>query len=249
MSAELLAVDVFPGLTYPVGDGGNLEALAHRAAARGIPLEARTVFPGEALPTAAIYLLGGAEDEDQPELARRLRDGALARAVDGGAAVLAVDAAFQVVGERFTGVDGVEHAGVGLLDARSVLGPLVEGPVVTRPNAVLGLPALSAYETHRGRTTLGPGASAFADLEIGTGNGAGTDGAVAGRVIGTYLHGPLLARNPELADLLLSWATGEALEPCELGFAEEVRRRRITEARRLAGERASRWARWTRRLR
>lgn len=246
MSADLLAIDVFPGLTYPVGDSGNLEALAHRAAVRGIALETRAVFPGESLPTAAIYLLGGAEDEDQPELARRLRDGAFARAVEGGSAVLAVDAAFQVLGERFTGTDGAEHTGVGLLDARTALGPLVEGPVVTRPNAVLGLPALSGYETHRGRTTLGPGASAFADLEIGTGNGEGTDGAVAGRVIGTYLHGPLLARNPELADLLLTWATGAALEPCDLGFAEEVRRRRIAEARRITGERASRWARWTR---
>ncbi len=63
---------------------------------------------------------------------------------------------------------------------------------------------------------------------VGNGGGDGTEGAVEGRVVGTYLHGPVLARNPALADRLLSWALGDVpLEPLDDGLAESLREERL----------------------
>jgi lipid II isoglutaminyl synthase (glutamine-hydrolysing) len=247
----LRIVSAYPDLTLPQADDGNVLVLAHRARARGIAAEVRTVRCGEELPPADVYVTGGLEDEDQADLAFWLGSGdMLHTAVVAGAAVLAVNSGFQVLGARFALPDGVLHEGLGLLDVSTSRGEgFIEGPVVTCPNARLGLPALSGYESHFGRTTLGPGAAPLAELEVGRGNaaaspaagspgGAGAgpavDGAVCGRVMGTYLHGPVLARNPELADLLLSWATGLQLEPLPRSFAEDSREARIDDARRWA---------------
>ena len=72
----------------------------------------------------------------------------------------------------------------------------------------LALPRLTGFENHGGVTTVGPGARPLARVVHGVGNGGGdgTEGAWQGRVLGSYLHGPLLARNTALADLLLGWA-------------------------------------------
>src|SRR5262249_12348404 len=115
-----------------------------------------------------------------------------------------------------------------------------------------GLPALSGYENHAGVTSIGPGAAPLGRVRRGTGNGdgSGVDGVWAGRVVGTYLHGPVLARNPALADHLLSGVGGE-LDPLDdsdqLAWREErlaataevgtVRWRRAGSWRRLLGSR------------
>jgi hypothetical protein len=104
---------------------------------------------------------------------------------------------------------------VGLLDIATSkgTGPRAVGEVVGEPSddAPRALPALTGFENHGGTTTLGPGVTPLARVlhGVGNGDGSGTEGAVSGRVIGTYLHGPLLARNPALADLLLDWALSE----------------------------------------
>ena len=74
----------------------------------------------------------------------------------------------------------------------------------------LNVPRLTGFENHQGVTRLGPQARPLARTTLGTGNGDGTEGAYAGRVLGTYLHGPALVRNPGLADLLLHWAAGRS---------------------------------------
>jgi CobQ-like glutamine amidotransferase family enzyme len=91
---------------------------------------------------------------------------------------------------------------------------------------------LTGFENHASTTVLGPGAVAFGTVRHGVGNGDGTEGARAGRVIGTYCHGPVLARNPALADLLLGWAVGETLAPLDDGREEALRLERIDAARR-----------------
>ena len=255
MSRALVIAELYPGLLFNQGDGGNVLALAWRARRRGIEVRTVAVALGEPVPKADIYVIGGGEDEDQAPVARLLRtDGTLVRAAGDGAVVFGVAAGYQVLGHSFPvqdgPADGTVAEGVGLLDASTVLGDFVDRRVVTRPRADLGLPAMSGYESHRGRTRLGPGASALAGLEIGTGNGTTppTDGAVGTaasgmpHVVGTYLHGPVLPRNPELADLLLGWALGRRpgeLEPLgerESRFADPVRQERIAEARRYARE-------------
>jgi CobQ-like glutamine amidotransferase family enzyme len=250
MSHPLVIAELFPGLLFNQGDGGNVLALAWRARRRGFDVEVRAVQLGDPVPSADLYVLGGAEDEDQALVAERLRaDGTLARAAAVGAVVFGVGAGYQVLGRSFPGPgpdrsDGTPAEGLGLLDAVTTLGEFVDRRVVTRARADLGLPAMSGYETHRGRTELSDGTQPLVELEVGTGNGdsPATDGAVRGHVVGTYLHGPVLPRNPELADLLLAWALGRP--PADLAplgerdsrFAASVRRERIEEARRYAKE-------------
>lgn len=184
------------------------------------------------LPEADIYCLGGGEDGPQVRAARSLiEDGVLRRRAAGGAVILAVCAGYQIVGRSFPGADGAPHQGVGLLDISTAkgTGPRAVGEVVAEATGA-ALPPLTGFENHGGCTTLAPGAVPLARVTQGTGNGdgTGTEGAVAGHVLGTYLHGPLLARNPALADLLLGWALAtEELAPLEDGAEQALRQERL----------------------
>ncbi len=232
----LTVVDVYPGSMFPQGDGGNLRMLEHRARARGIEVTTVGAPIGDPLPEGDIYVLAGAEDEDQPAVARRLaEEGTLAQAAAAGKVVVGIGAGYQILGASFDTPDGETTPGLGLLDARTTLGEHVDNRVVTRPSPWLGLPALVGYEWHRGRTALGPGTRPLAEVEVGVCNGGDppTDGAVQGHLLGTYLHGPLLPRNPELADLLLGWALDTELAPLESRFADLARQERIAEAREI----------------
>jgi hypothetical protein len=95
---------------------------------------------------------------------------------------------------------------------------------------VPGVKEMTGFENHGGRTTVGGGAQPLGRVRVGIGNGDRTDGAFAGRVVGTYLHGPALARNPALADLLLEWATGRTLEPLEDRGERALREERLKAA-------------------
>ncbi|HEY2430685.1 MAG TPA: hypothetical protein VGI06_17245 [Acidimicrobiales bacterium] len=208
---------VYPDLLGTYGDGGNARILAARLRWRGIGAEVITVTMGTPVPTGCqLYILGGGEDRPQSLAADELRrTGALTTAVADGAAVLAVCAGLQVIGTRFLTADGMRE-GVGLVDAETVRGLPVRavGELAVDPDPVLALPRLSGYENHAGETVLGPGLRPLGSVAAGVGNGDGRDGFYQGRVLGTYLHGPVLARNPEVADLLLGWAVGE-LPPLE----------------------------------
>lgn len=216
MTAPLRIAVVYPDLLGTYGDGGNGLILARRAERRGFEV-VLTQAPSHAmLPEADIYCLGGGEDGPQVRAARSLVDDAtLARRAAAGAVVLAVCAGYQIVGKTFPGADGSPHAGVGLLDIETAkgTGPRAVGEVVGEPGEDVpgSLPTLTGFENHGGVTTLGTGVTPLARVihGMGNGDGSGTEGAVSGRVIGTYLHGPVLARNPGLADLLLGWALEE----------------------------------------
>jgi hypothetical protein len=155
--------------------------------------------------------MGGGEDLPQTLATRRLlADGGLHEAVRAGAVLFAVCAGYQMLGMEFGGVDDVPIAGLGLLDMRSGRGEhRAVGEIVADVDPALRVPKLTGFENHQGVTQLGPRAKPLARTTLGTGNGDGTEGAYAGRVLGTYLHGPALVRNPGLADLLLSWAVGQ----------------------------------------
>jgi CobQ-like glutamine amidotransferase family enzyme/UDP-N-acetylmuramyl tripeptide synthase len=225
----LRVVVVHPDLLGTYGDGGNGQVLAGRAVWRDIPVELIYALSDAPLPAGAdVYCLGGGEDGPQVQSAERLRDGVLAGAVDAGAVVLAVCAGYQVIGRSFPGADGRPHPGVGLLDVdtvkgfgRRAVGELAAEPFrPTTENAdpdPVVLETLTGFENHSAVTRVGPGARPLARVLSGVGNGGGdgTEGARSGRVLGTYAHGPALARNPSLADLLLAWATGSVPAPLE----------------------------------
>jgi CobQ-like glutamine amidotransferase family enzyme len=231
-SLGLLIVSVHPLFTGAQGDEGNARVLRHRAVARGIAATVLTVHGDDRLPAADLYLIGGVDQYGQVELAQRLRgEGGLRRAVGRGAVAFGVGAGYQVLGEWFSTPEGARHPGAELLDVRCTHADAVHGPAVTLSGGALGMPAMSGYEAHTARAELGPDAAALARLELGVGNGDGTDGAVTGRVVGSWLHGPVLARNPELADALLAWAVDGPLPPLAPGFAAAVRAQRLTEDR------------------
>jgi CobQ-like glutamine amidotransferase family enzyme len=229
----LTIVHVYPHLLGTYGDAGNALVLGKRVADRGIPVDVVAVQPGEALPrTGDVYLLGGGEDAKQTAAALELReDGGLAAAVERGAAVLGICAGYQLLGETFLGVGGVVAQGLGLLDVRTDrLQTRAVGNVLADPGWEMELDELIGFENHGGRTVLGPGAKPLARVEVGIGNGDGTggEGAVNGRVVGTYLHGPVLALNPTLADWLLATAVG-AMPPLDDTLCERLRRHRLDE--------------------
>jgi CobQ-like glutamine amidotransferase family enzyme len=227
---------VFPDLLGTYGDGGNGLILARRAEWRGHRTELLQAVSDRPVPDADVYCLGGGEDGPQVRAARTLMDdGTLAARVKDGAVVLAVCAGFQIVGRSFPGADGVAHDGLGFLDMQTVKGqgPRAVGEVVAEPVGLSELPVLTGFENHGGRTTLGSGTVALGQVSRGVGNGDGTEGAVSGRVVGSYLHGPVLARNPGLADLLLSWALGEEarmLLPLDDAAADSLRAERLDAA-------------------
>ena len=217
--APIKIVVVYQSLLGIYGDQGNAKVLTKRLQWRGV--DAQTVFvePGEALPAdGAVYLLGGGEDNAQTTAVRELRrDGALFAALDAGAVLFAVCAGFQICGHTFTiGENDEVRDGLGLLDVTTRRGPRrAVGEILTRWTKPDGAESLiTGFENHGGWTTLGPDARPLARVEVGIGNADdGTEGAVQGRVIGTYPHGPVLARNPELADHVLTLALGRVLDP------------------------------------
>jgi CobQ-like glutamine amidotransferase family enzyme len=123
--------------------------------------------------------------------------------------VFGVCAGYQLLGTEFGGADGEPVAGLSILDMHGGRGQRrAVGEIAADVDPALGLPPLTGFENHQGVTWLGPDAAPLSRVSTGIGNGDGTEGAVAGRVLGTYLHGPALVRNPALADLLLGWVTG-----------------------------------------
>jgi CobQ-like glutamine amidotransferase family enzyme len=228
--SALTLVWVYPDLLSTYGDRGNLLILARRAALRGLPVRSYEVRSDQALPaTADIYLIGGGEDGPQALAAQRLiADGALHRAVDAGSVVFAVCAGYQLLGRSFY-AKGAECAGLGLLDLHSDRGPSrAVGELAGEVDARLRVPTLTGFENHGGRTHLGPGCAPLARVTAGVGNDGATEGAWHGKVLGTYSHGPALARNPAIADLLLRWATGSHhLPPLNDAWPDRLRGERL----------------------
>jgi lipid II isoglutaminyl synthase (glutamine-hydrolysing) len=223
---------VYPDLLSTYGDRGNLLVLTRRARLRGLDVRAVDVKSDEPVPDDGdIYLLGGGEDLPQILAARRLRaDEGLRRAAKRGAVIFAVCAGYQLLGSEFGGVEGEPVDGLGILDITSGRGERRGvGEIIADVDPDLEVPRLTGFENHQGVTHIGPGARPLARVTLGVGNGDGTEGAYAGHVLGTYLHGPALARNPGLADLLLSWVAGplRPLPSQDEDWAQQLRGERL----------------------
>ncbi|HET7385814.1 MAG TPA: glutamine amidotransferase [Nocardioidaceae bacterium] len=235
MAADALTIAlVYPELLGTYGDRGNLLALVHRGRARDLPVRVLEVAPGDPVPGEAdLYLLGGGEDSSLLLAWELLREQpVLTSALENGTPCLAVCAGFQLLSEQFAGPDGSVRAGMGLLDVRCgrLAGERAVGEVVAD---AVGLPIgrLSGYENHQGDAALGADATPLGRVTAGTGNGHDShEGAVQHGVVATYLHGPVLARNPALADHLLSATTGATLEPLEHAAVERLRHERFAAA-------------------
>lgn len=233
MSAPIRIASIYPTLLGTYGDGGNVAALRHIAALHGIGVDVHEISPGMDVPRDAhIYVLGGGEDTAQTAASNALKaSGALSDGVSSGASVLAICAGYQILGHTFPDASGQAVEGLGLIDMYTDrLATRAVGELVAESSLLDG--PLTGYENHGGATHLADGVQPLARVSVGVGNGDGTEGAVDGRVIGTYLHGPALVRNPRLAELLLGWALDKTLPHIEEPAVEALRRERLAFARR-----------------
>ncbi|MGK5557058.1 type 1 glutamine amidotransferase [Actinomadura kijaniata] len=232
-SDRIKIVWIYPDLLSTYGDQGNTIVLERRAQLRGIATETVHLRSDEPVPPDGdVYLLGGGEDRPQILAAQRLRnDGGLHRAVQNGATVFAVCAGYQILGHEFGGEEGQPVPGLGLLDIRSYRGQTrAVGEVVSEVASELNVPRVTGFENHMGATAIGPNARPFSKVlsGVGNGDGQGFEGAYQGRILGTYMHGPALVRNPALADLVLSWALGRDLPPLPPSWSERLREERLS---------------------
>ncbi|WP_432845066.1 type 1 glutamine amidotransferase [Amycolatopsis sp. CA-161197] len=226
---------LLPDILGTYSDGGNAQVLRRRLQWRGIAASVTETRHGEAVPCSLdLYLLGGGEDDAQALAAADLHGHpGLQRAVTRGAVVFGVCAGLQVLGMTFTTPDTVSHRGLGLLDVVSAPGRRrAVGEIVVDVQPELTAQPLTGFENHLGRTLVGPGSWPLGSVRAGVGNGDGTEGAGTGRVLATYLHGPVLARNPALADRLLEWVLGTPPAPLALPEVDALRDERLRAATR-----------------
>ncbi len=217
---------LYPDYLNIYADRGNIAVLDRRAAWRGHRLEVTAlgmgapIVPGE----HDLFYVGGGQDREQLLVAADLaaKADALRAAVEDGSALLAVCGGYQLLGRGYRGLHGEEMPGVGLLPLETVAGRRrLIGDVLLECELEPGATrTLAGFENHVGRTLLDAGAEPLGRVLAGFGNDgeSGFEGCRAGRVIGTYLHGPLLPRNPWLADWLLARALAHRTggEPPEL---------------------------------
>ena len=199
-------------------DRGNIAVLARRAALRGHELRVEDVGLGDLLAPGQHDLLyvGGGQDREQalvaPDLATKGE--AIREAVSGGTALLAVCGGYQLLGRGYRGRDGSSMPGAELFPHETVAGEArMIGDVLLECRLTPGeRRQLAGFENHAGRTVLDEGAEPLGRVVYGFGNdgSSGFEGCRLGRAVGTYLHGPLLPRNPWLADWLLAQALAHA---------------------------------------
>ena len=202
---------LYPDLMNIYGDRGNVIALAQRAKWRGIDVEVRPYSVGQwAEPEwPDVWFFGGGQDQGQDIVGADLAGGkngaALRKSVEGGAAIFSVCGGYQLLGHEYVPESGPSIPGVGVLDVTTRAGRkrFVGNLLVDSPDG-----QLIGFENHSGRTYLGSSAKPLGTVVAGNGNNGEdkTEGAVQGKVIGCYLHGSCLPKNPWLADRLLTWA-------------------------------------------
>jgi lipid II isoglutaminyl synthase (glutamine-hydrolysing) len=226
---DLRVCHLYPEHLNIYADRGNIAVLRSRCEWRGIGFHVDGCGPGDALPEADLYYVGGGQDRDQLLIADDLvaRAGGLRTAIDGGAWLLAVCGGYQMLGHYYRGHLGDEMRGTGLVDLVTEAGDTrMIGNIAIDCELEPGQPmTVVGFENHAGRTHLGDGVRPLGRVLHGHGNNGrdGGEGVHAGRIVGTYIHGPLLPKNPALADLLIARALERrhgavALEPLEDGL-------------------------------
>lgn len=213
LDRPLRIVHLYPDALNLYGDGGNAIVLERRCRWRGIPVEVDDVRMGDVLnlSTADIVLIGGGADRDQLAVANELRHqrDELQGYVEDDGVVLAICGSYQLLGRSYyMGDEKVE--GLGIIAGDTVRGEgRLTGNVAVKTD-IADAPFVG-FENHGGRTMLDACEHPLGTSVLeGTGNNGqdGSEGCLHRNLVGTYLHGPALSKNPELAD----WLIARALE-------------------------------------
>lgn len=220
---RLKIAHLYPRLLNLYGDTGNVITLAKRCEWYGIRTDIVEVDIGDDVPEDAdILFIGGGQDFDQEKIESDLKTGCadgkgelIRKLIDAGTPSLAICGGYQLLGDWYEDADGTRINGIGALRIHTVSGKgRLIGDVVC--DARIGdIIRIVGFENHGGRTYLDDSASArsFGDVVYGNGNNGEdeSEGCVYKNTIGTYLHGPILPRNPEIADWLIMRAVERKL--------------------------------------
>lgn len=207
---------LYPDLMSTYGDFGNIKALFYRARKRDIKVKIIKISlmdPGSLIIKTDFVFMGGAQDKQQ-EIVNKdlLKDKAffLEKLLSSGVPGLFICGAYQFLGKYYRTADGKEIKGLGLFDLYT------ENPGEKKPrligNVIIKTRFFSewviGFENHGGRTYLKKKESAFARVIYGFGNNGQdrTEGMIWQNVVGTYLHGPILPKNPLLTDYFIKIA-------------------------------------------
>ncbi|WP_394324725.1 type 1 glutamine amidotransferase [Leucobacter celer] len=234
---ELTIVSLYPRDMNIYGDRGNVLSLVRRARAQGYAPRVVEVNPGDALPeTVDIVIGGGGQDSGQGRVAKDLaaRADEIRALANDGTPMLMICGLYQLFGHRFVTHTGEELAGIGVLDVETRGGSeRMIGNIVLESEE---FGEIIGYENHSGNTTLGSGSRPLGRVTQGAGNNPddGLEGARTGNVIGSYLHGSLLPKNPALSDFLIGEAARRRYGSFEAiaGADETVERARESAKRR-----------------
>jgi lipid II isoglutaminyl synthase (glutamine-hydrolysing) len=226
------------GYFYPhklnlYGDDGNVQILKARAKERGIDAEiveitTETKLTSEMMSSINLVFMGGGPDSSQHAIYDDLiqnKNTYLRDYIEGDGVGLYICGSYQLLGNYYKAADGTVLGGLSVFDiytehfgnkkARCIGNVVCElnedlrhDPVFNHLNQIGN--TLVGFENHGGRTYLGENVAPFAKITKGHGNNSedGTEGIWYKNSIGTYLHGPILARNPHLADYLIAKALG-----------------------------------------
>lgn len=213
---------LYPDLMSVYGDRGNIIVLSKRCEWRGIEISVKRVLLDTSikeLQSCDLLFMGGAQDRQQKIVADDLRKkaGLISEMVEAGIPGLYICGAFQFLGNYYKEADGSMIEGLGIFDLHTInpgfnVKRLIGNVVVESDKRYLYNPDFSKYlvgfENHGGRTYLGKGVKPMGKVARGYGNNGedGTEGAVYKNSFGTYLHGPILPKNPHFADYLIARA-------------------------------------------
>ena len=242
---------LYPRLLSVAGDRGNLFAIMQRCAWRGIRFDVTDADVGDVpdFTKSDLILVHGGQDREMTAAARDLAEkaGPLREAIEGNAVVLAVCAGYQLLGRYYAPAEGPRIEGIDVLDVVTEAGPTrFIGHVAVDCDFGSGNRGqLTGFENHSGRTHLGSGVQPLGHVLAGGGNNGedGTEGARYREVYATYLHGPVLPKNPWLADHLISRALAHRYTDCGplAPLTDQAEAQAHAAALRLARRPARRW--------
>jgi len=224
---KLNVCHLYPDLLNLYGDRGNVIAFKQRCSWRGININLFEVNPGEKINFKEMdfLFLGGGSDREQAliaaDLTQRTRD--LKEAIEDGLVVLAICGGYQLLGKYYRTLDGKIIPGLELLDFYTEAGTKrFTGNIVIEVMLEDNIIQVVGFENHAGRTFLGQ-IYPLGRVLSGYGNNGkdNKEGARYKNVFCSYLHGPLLPKNPMLADYLIATALKRRVQPNKLDFLDD----------------------------
>jgi CobQ-like glutamine amidotransferase family enzyme len=213
-------VHLYPHQLNMYGDRGNVQALWERATRRGLPIQYHTIHPHQPWSLslqeeADLYFIGGGQDSQQTLMMKDFTQNVSpvlhATLAQRAVPMLAICGGYQLLGTHYRTAEGTTIEGIGLLPLHTLSeSPRLIGNVLleTLPESPFGVKTLVGFENHGGRTYLDTTLKPLGNVRVGHGNNGkdGTEGVWWHHVIGSYLHGALLPKNPWLCDYLLEHA-------------------------------------------